>query len=466
MIKPILALLFLFCFISAPAQKMPLPLNGNNMLGSTYNVSKCGLNYAHASKKITNRHIMGGTGAGLPATFNISGIPATCITIEKAYIYYVESHLAFSPVTPAVAVTNPSGVGFSYTAALIGTAPQKCWGEMDTRAYRVDVTSAITGNGNYIINTTTPANDIDGMTLLVIYSDGNAAYSGTLVLNDGSMSRNAIGASATTLLTGFTACSNSSYADGFTISSDFQLASHNSTVNGIVTVFPDAFYNFDQIFTAVLGGQTSSGFGVAATGAVDCFSFIAAGLYFQNDDCVTCGPCVVVSADLLNLSAVKRGREVQLSWKAADLRERSYFEVQRSEDGKAYIPVTGVEAPPLQTSFSITDPLPVKGDCYYRIKRVNGAGVEHLSNVIAVRAGSSSPEIQSISYSDRLRIMGWIPGGTKLTVLNSTGQAVYSETFSSDTDNPELDMPVLPQGLYILVSSSGDSDIARKFVKP
>src|SRR5687767_1204889 len=68
------------------------PLNGSGSLGNIYNVSKCGLNYVQASQKVTNRNSTGGAGSGLPCTLTISGLPASCILIEKAYLWYEESY--------------------------------------------------------------------------------------------------------------------------------------------------------------------------------------------------------------------------------------------------------------------------------------------------------------------------------------------------------------------------------------
>ena len=48
--------------------------DGSGDLGNIFKMSKCGLNYAQASKKVTNRTPYGGSGSGLPCVLNINTI--------------------------------------------------------------------------------------------------------------------------------------------------------------------------------------------------------------------------------------------------------------------------------------------------------------------------------------------------------------------------------------------------------
>lgn len=276
--------------------KNPAPQDGNNTLGNIYNVTKCGLNFVQASSKVTSRNLMGGPGSGLPCTLPISGIPATCRNIEKAYIWFVASFMPGDPSSPSVIVTNPLGNTFNYVAATVGTAPEKCWGEINTRTFRVDATNAVSGNGNYVINSNMSSNSIDGMTLFIIYSDVTATYQGSLIINDGAMSANTSNATLSNTLNGFTACGNSTACSAFALNSDFQLGAHASTLNGVFTPFADLFYNFDlSTTTTVTSGQTTSAFGSTSTSGFDCFSLIMAGLYFQTTTCTVCPAPLTIS---------------------------------------------------------------------------------------------------------------------------------------------------------------------------
>ncbi|HWY38443.1 MAG TPA: hypothetical protein VNY73_07775, partial [Bacteroidia bacterium] len=280
------------------------PQDGNSTLGTTYSVDKCGLNYVQASRKITNRHSAGGAGSGFPCVLTISGIPATCSNIEKAYVWMVLSFTAADSAAPHITFTNPSAVTHTFVAGNIGTAPDKCWGEINTQVFRIDVTSAITGNGNYVLNSSDLSdNDVDGATLLITYSDVNAAYQGHMIIADGAMStQNALG-NLTYTIGGFSACAASTFCSAFVINSDFQIASHNSTLNGTTLPFTDNFYNYDvTTASSVTAGQSSSAFASTATGAIDCFALAIAGLYYQTTSCTTCPVPLTASTTFTNTS--------------------------------------------------------------------------------------------------------------------------------------------------------------------
>ncbi|MCW3105030.1 MAG: C-terminal target protein [Bacteroidetes bacterium] len=273
-------------------------LPGNNNLVPLINTSGCGLNFTQASARVTSRYT-GLAGTGLPCTLNITGIPATCRVIQKAYLFYEMSYTSNAPVTsPTVSVTNPAAALFNYNATLVGRSHQKCWGEMGTASYRTDVTTAITGNGNYIINTALTANEIDGMTLLIIYRDVNATYEGHLLIDNGIITINSFAAAvASHTITGVNACAASA-GTSFLIAGDFQFATHTNTITGASTAVPvDNFWNFDQVATNYTLGQPSISYSTTSNYVVtsDCFSLVATGAYYQTTTCTTCNLPLTVS---------------------------------------------------------------------------------------------------------------------------------------------------------------------------
>src|SRR4026207_1076618 len=126
--------------------------DGSGFLGQIFNQNICGLNYVQASRKITTRH-PSPLGSGLPVVLTISGIPPSAVVVN-AYAWWVVSYQNGSSMSPVIHITNPDAQLFSDTASLIGTGTYKCWGEIGSRAFRADVTAAISGNGNYTCNIT------------------------------------------------------------------------------------------------------------------------------------------------------------------------------------------------------------------------------------------------------------------------------------------------------------------------
>ncbi|HVA98486.1 MAG TPA: SprB repeat-containing protein, partial [Bacteroidia bacterium] len=280
------------------AANPPSPLNGSGTLGNTYDNTACGLNYVYGSVKVTTRYATP-AGSGNPATITIAGIPASCVVIDKAYLWYDASYTEASAPASTVQFTNPVPATATYSSAIIGTGPSKCWGETGTATYRTDITAAISGNGTYKINITGFSNassEIDGAALIIIYKNTAATYQGTMVIADGCLVNTGAATSSYTL-SGFTACAAAPTASAFMVTADMQSnvngGNHTSTLNGATATYVNNFFNFDKTATTVTNGQTTSAFSTADAG--DCYAWLLVGLYYQTS-------CVVCSSPTLTLT--------------------------------------------------------------------------------------------------------------------------------------------------------------------
>ncbi|MEO5642077.1 MAG: hypothetical protein ABIQ40_10285 [Bacteroidia bacterium] len=151
------------------------PQDGNAMLGPIYHSTTCGLNYVTSSMKLGQRFTP--VGNPQPANFQMT-IPPSCNpllqpVILKAYVFAGGSG---NGVAVSVSITNPASVTSVFPMTIIGQDVDKCWGYSATYSYRADVTAAITGSGSYLMsgfptNPPTSGNDLDGATLMIIYSD-------------------------------------------------------------------------------------------------------------------------------------------------------------------------------------------------------------------------------------------------------------------------------------------------------
>jgi gliding motility-associated-like protein len=267
---------------SGPSQ--PAPQNGNGTLGQIYNFSKCGLGFVQASQRLGRR--LPQPGVLQPATFAISGIPA-CAVIEQAYLWAEGSGTGMAQTAT---ITNPANTTQSFPMALVGSGPDKCWGYAGSHTYRANVTSIISGNGNYIIsgiltNPPTAGNDMDGATLMIIYSDPTATFTGTMIIHDGAVVVN--GGTTTRTLTGMNVCQNVSAANAtaFCMVGDIQMAGQNLTMNGTPAPFTWNWWNYVQVGTTLTTGQTTANYTLTSGG--DCFNLCVIGMYYRT----TCVPC-------------------------------------------------------------------------------------------------------------------------------------------------------------------------------
>jgi gliding motility-associated-like protein len=267
---------------SGPSQ--PAPQNGNGTLGQIYNFSKCGLGFVQASQRLGRR--LPQPGVLQPATFAISGIPA-CAVIEQAYLWAEGSG---NGMAQTATITNPASTTQAFPMTLVGSGPDKCWGYAGSHTYRANVTSIISGNGNYIIsgiltNPPTAGNDMDGATLMIIYSDPTATFTGTMIIHDGAVVVN--GGTTTRTLTGMNVCQNvtAANATAFCMVGDIQMAGQNLTMNATPAPFAWNWWNYVQVGTTLTTGQTTANYTLSSGG--DCFNLCVIGMYYRT----TCVPC-------------------------------------------------------------------------------------------------------------------------------------------------------------------------------
>lgn len=298
----------------------PVPLDGNNGLGLSFNQSGCGLNYVAATQVVQTRY---GPSAGCGnsgCSWNISGLPP-CISFAsgKALVWALCSYQS-GPFAATITITNPQGNTLSYTASPIGTSVHKCWttlGEVGTCVYRWDVTPSIAGNGNYAFSFSgmaNPAFEVDGATMFIVYQDLSATYDGALIFWDGAYANNNGGTISQTL-TGFNVCATPSTATAFMLTSDHQnnvASSHNSTMNGNTYSFPNLFSNFQVVNTTLTAGQNSTFFADNG-GGIDCFLWGMAGIYYQSN-CTSCTPSgLTVSQAISNAACGQNNGSITLT---------------------------------------------------------------------------------------------------------------------------------------------------------
>ena len=190
---------------------------------------------------------MRGSGAG---TITVSGVTGE---VNRALLYWNGPTNSSSPTANA-AVTF---AGAPVTGTNIGFSSDNCWGFANSQSYRADVTSLVSGNGEYSLAdfVKPPDVEINGVSLVVFFDDGIAANDRSVVFFDGNDSN----------------FPNQFDADGW-----------NVTLTGVD--YPGGSASLDFI---VSDGQTFPDGALVVNGA----EFVPAGAIFQGDS-VPGGPGV------------------------------------------------------------------------------------------------------------------------------------------------------------------------------
>jgi len=259
------------------------PQNGNGSLGVIFDLQKCGLDFTHASQRLGKRFTP--AGVNQPAPFAIAGIPA-CAIIERAYLWAEGSG---NGAAQTATVAGPFGTQ-NFPMAVVGQGPDKCWGYSGSYTYRADVTSVVGGNGTYNIsgiltNPPTSGNDMDGATLLVVWSLPSANWAGRIVIADGAVVVNG-GTANLNIPFSPTVCGAPNTGRAFLGVGDIQMAVGSCTANGTAVAVPWNWWNFHQVNTNYAAGQATCNFNLSTGG--DCFNLCIAGMYFRTTTCMTC----------------------------------------------------------------------------------------------------------------------------------------------------------------------------------
>ncbi|MEO5645420.1 MAG: T9SS type A sorting domain-containing protein [Bacteroidia bacterium] len=265
----------------------PTPQNGNNSLSVIYNNTACGLNYAMVSHRLGQRFYP----LGIPQPTNYQVNLPPCAVVQQAFLY-TEALGVASAINATI--VDPSSVSANYSMTLIGNSVDVCWGMNGTHVWRSDVTASITGSGTYVLSgfpTSTISNnlatvDVEGATLIVIYSDPTASFTGSLKMDDGCFT--ITGGLLNHTMSGINACANSISATAFMLVGDMQMPGYQINMNNAPVVQPQwDWWNEISLTTSVASGQQTCLYSL--TDWADCFTLAVAGLYYQTA-CSTCTP--------------------------------------------------------------------------------------------------------------------------------------------------------------------------------
>ncbi len=277
-------------------------MNGNGNIVNSYMATACGLNYVIGKVKTGKR--IPSPGPNQPAGISISGLPP-CYSVVKAFLYTGGSG---NGIAVNATVQNPAATSAVFPMTMIGQHSDKCWGYVGTYNYRADITSIIAGNGNYNVSglpTSPPltGNDMDGASIIVIYQDLSQTYTGHIVIGDGCQV--GIGAQVNNVVSGWSACAASTFANAFMIVSDLQNVGNASCFMNSASsnfTYPSASQDWwDNIIMnpspAITAGQSTAPFGFVSGG--DCFNIVAEGLYYRT----TCNSCALATALTVSASS-------------------------------------------------------------------------------------------------------------------------------------------------------------------
>ncbi len=117
-------------------------------------------------------------------TVSLSGVTGT---VKEAYLFWHgPSNAAATNASTANSSVNFNGTDI--VGNFLGISSDNCWGFENSLAYRANVTSLVTGSGDYsLANFTKDSNNINvnGVSLIVFFDDGNSSNNRDVVMFNG-----------------------------------------------------------------------------------------------------------------------------------------------------------------------------------------------------------------------------------------------------------------------------------------
>lgn len=132
---------------------------------------------------------------------------------------------------------------------------------------------------------------------------------------------------------------------------------------------------------------------------------------------------------LINFTAKKNNRSVDLLWISAEESDMSHYEVQRSADGRNFSTLESLSSrnSAAPSTYTATDNQPLNRISYYRLKMVENNGTFSYSKIVAVQSATGSlVTLYPNPWKKGTTLNISNPNNEMLTVyfMNSTGQQV------------------------------------------
>lgn len=177
---------------------------------------------------------------------------------------------------------------------------------------------------------------------------------------------------------------------------------------------------------------------------------------------------VILPISLKSFTAVKVDKEVQLTWVTATEENNLGFEVQRSKDGINYTTIGFVKGSGTSTqenTYRFTDPSPLAGNNYYRLKQIDITNLATFSTIRRINMDKIKQDIHLFPNPARGTItITNIKAGDQLSIFNIQGNLVARKTASSGQESVSVEK--FASGVYMLqVTDKENSNRIIRFTK-
>ncbi|MFT4062522.1 MAG: T9SS type A sorting domain-containing protein, partial [Edaphocola sp.] len=153
---------------------------------------------------------------------------------------------------------------------------------------------------------------------------------------------------------------------------------------------------------------------------------------------------------LISFTATKKGTTALLQWQTANEVNNKGFDVERSANGKTFAKIgftAGAGTASLPQQYQYTDPLPLTGTNYYRLKQIDADG-GHAYSVVQTVTFHTATGIK-VYPNPASSVVSITLAGAKgvLTITDASGKTVKTVT-AAGAGTLQIDISALSPGVY------------------
>lgn len=175
----------------------------------------------------------------------------------------------------------------------------------------------------------------------------------------------------------------------------------------------------------------------------------------------------ILPLKLLDIIAKKDGKTNLLRWTTAEEINLDRFEIQRSQDGRAFSAIGKIN--PGLTKYNFIDVKPFTGTNYYRLKMIDKDGRFEYSPVrIVINNGTFYISLYPLPAKDRLNIQIQSSKIEKaeISITDISGKTLITKPVSlmTGTNNSVINIQSLRKGVYLLKAVTSETTETRKII--
>ncbi len=175
--------------------------------------------------------------------------------------------------------------------------------------------------------------------------------------------------------------------------------------------------------------------------------------------------------DLIEFKVKIKDGNTLLSFSTATETNNSHFIIERSADARTFSEIgqaRGAGTTQEPHDYTFTDEKPLNGTNYYRLRQVDYDGTESFSPVVSVVFGKTDHiTIAPSPATDRVNIHLEEALNTdgRWQVFDNTGRQILSGAWEAESADYELDVNILPEGMYTFRLMVGSQVQVKQFRK-